>query len=63
MAAFELVSEIKNAYDVRLHHRNSMPPPGWRKWRCTKTIEAGVDGVDTAAEHSHERHLHGRRGH
>ena len=47
MSAYELVSEIKKRYDVRLHlHCHSTT--GMAEMTLLKAIEAGVDGVDTA---------------
>ncbi|EBU9435145.1 oxaloacetate decarboxylase, partial [Salmonella enterica subsp. enterica serovar Stanley] len=45
MAAYELVSEIKKRYDVRLHCHATT---GMAEMALLKAIEAGVDGVDTA---------------
>ena len=47
MAAFELVSEIKKRYDVRLH-LHCHATTGMAEMALLKAIEAGVDGVDTA---------------
>ena len=47
MAAFELVSEIKKRYDVRLH-LHAHATTGMAEMALLKAIEAGVDGVDTA---------------
>ncbi|EPQ6968426.1 sodium-extruding oxaloacetate decarboxylase subunit alpha [Klebsiella oxytoca] len=46
-AAFELVSEIKKRYDVRLH-LHAHATTGMAEMALLKAIEAGVDGVDTA---------------
>lgn len=46
-AAFELVSEIKKRYDVRLH-LHCHATTGMAEMALLKAIEAGVDGVDTA---------------
>lgn len=47
MAAYELVDEIKERYDVRLHlHCHSTT--GMAEMALLKAIEAGVDGVDTS---------------
>ena len=47
MAAYELVNEIKERYDVRLHlHCHSTT--GMAEMALLKAIEAGVDGVDTS---------------
>ncbi|EBS4500711.1 oxaloacetate decarboxylase subunit alpha, partial [Salmonella enterica subsp. enterica serovar Newport] len=49
MAAYELVSEIKKRYDVRLHlHLHAHATTGMAEMALLKAIEAGVDGVDTA---------------
>ncbi|EBY8835671.1 biotin/lipoyl-binding protein, partial [Salmonella enterica subsp. enterica serovar Enteritidis] len=53
MAAYELVSEIKKRYDVRLHlhlhlHLHCHATTGMAEMALLKAIEAGVDGVDTA---------------
>ncbi|EBS0561445.1 oxaloacetate decarboxylase subunit alpha [Salmonella enterica subsp. enterica serovar Heidelberg] len=47
MAAYELVSEIKKRYDVRLH-LHCHATTGMAEMALLKAIEAGVDGVDTA---------------
>ncbi|EAP5603033.1 oxaloacetate decarboxylase subunit alpha [Salmonella enterica] len=47
MAAYELVSEIKKRYDVRLH-LHAHATTGMAEMALLKAIEAGVDGVDTA---------------
>ncbi|HHQ5366710.1 TPA: sodium-extruding oxaloacetate decarboxylase subunit alpha [Klebsiella michiganensis] len=47
MGAFELVSEIKKRYDVRLH-LHAHATTGMAEMALLKAIEAGVDGVDTA---------------
>lgn len=47
MAAFELVSEIKKRYDVKLH-LHCHATTGMAEMALLKAIEAGVDGVDTA---------------
>ncbi|MDR9889300.1 sodium-extruding oxaloacetate decarboxylase subunit alpha [Pseudenterobacter timonensis] len=47
VAAFELVSEIKKRYDVRLH-LHCHATTGLAEMTLLKAIEAGVDGVDTA---------------
>lgn len=47
MAAWELVSEIKKRYDVRLH-LHCHATTGMADMALLKAIEAGVDGVDTA---------------
>ncbi|KGQ70218.1 oxaloacetate decarboxylase [Chelonobacter oris] len=47
MAAYELVSEIKRRYDVRLH-LHCHATTGMAEMALLKAIEAGVDGVDTA---------------
>ncbi|EJY1764779.1 sodium-extruding oxaloacetate decarboxylase subunit alpha [Klebsiella oxytoca] len=47
MAAFELVSEIKKRYDVKLH-LHAHATTGMAEMALLKAIEAGVDGVDTA---------------
>ncbi|EPV9262168.1 sodium-extruding oxaloacetate decarboxylase subunit alpha, partial [Salmonella enterica subsp. enterica serovar Newport] len=47
MAAYELVSEIKKHYDVRLH-LHAHATTGMAEMALLKAIEAGVDGVDTA---------------
>ena len=46
-AAFELVSEIKKRYDVKLH-LHAHATTGMAEMALLKAIEAGVDGVDTA---------------
>lgn len=46
-AAFELVSAIKQRYDVRLH-LHAHATTGMAEMTLLKAIEAGVDGVDTA---------------
>lgn len=46
-AAFELVSEIKKRYDVRLH-LHCHATTGMAEMALLKAIEAGIDGVDTA---------------
>ncbi|EKS6649024.1 sodium-extruding oxaloacetate decarboxylase subunit alpha [Enterobacter hormaechei] len=46
-AAYELVSEIKKRYDVRLH-LHCHATTGMAEMALLKAIEAGVDGVDTA---------------
>ncbi|MKA81110.1 biotin/lipoyl-binding protein, partial [Salmonella enterica subsp. enterica] len=47
MAAFELVSEIKKRFEVRLH-LHCHATTGMAEMALLKAIEAGVDGVDTA---------------
>ncbi|WP_080190157.1 sodium-extruding oxaloacetate decarboxylase subunit alpha [Salmonella enterica] len=47
MAAYELVSEIKKRFDVRLH-LHAHATTGMAEMALLKAIEAGVDGVDTA---------------
>ncbi|EEE0482399.1 pyruvate carboxylase subunit B, partial [Salmonella enterica subsp. enterica serovar Javiana] len=47
MAAFELVSEIKKRFEVRLH-LHCHATTGMAEMALQKAIEAGVDGVDTA---------------
>ncbi|EAA9764345.1 pyruvate carboxylase subunit B [Salmonella enterica] len=47
MAAYELVSEIKKRFDVRLH-LHCHATTGMAEMALLKAIEAGVDGVDTA---------------
>ncbi|EDT1797054.1 oxaloacetate decarboxylase subunit alpha [Salmonella enterica subsp. enterica] len=47
MAAFELVSEIKKRFEVRLH-LHCHATAGMAEMALLKAIEAGVDGVDTA---------------
>lgn len=47
MAAFELVSEIKKRYDVRLH-LHCHATTGMAEMALLKAIEAGIDGIDTA---------------
>lgn len=46
-AAYELVSEIKKRYDVRLH-LHCHATTGMAEMALLKAIEAGADGVDTA---------------
>lgn len=46
-AAYELVSEIKKRYDLRLH-LHCHATTGMAEMALLKAIEAGVDGVDTA---------------
>lgn len=46
-AAYELVSEIKKRYDVRLH-LHCHATTGMAEMALLKAIDAGVDGVDTA---------------
>ncbi|OOF55792.1 sodium-extruding oxaloacetate decarboxylase subunit alpha [Rodentibacter myodis] len=47
MAAYELVSEIKKRYDVRLHlHCHSTT--GMAEMALLKGVEAGLDGIDTS---------------
>ncbi len=46
-AAYELVSELKKRYDVRLH-LHCHATTGMAEMALLKAIEAGVDGVDTA---------------
>ncbi len=46
-AAYELVSEIKKRYDVRLH-LHAHATTGMAEMTLLKAIEAGVDSVDTA---------------
>lgn len=46
-AAYELVSEIKQRYDVRLH-LHCHATTGMAEMALLKAIEAGIDGVDTA---------------
>ncbi len=46
MAAFELVSEIKKRFAVRLH-LHCHATPGMAEMPLRKAIAAGVDGVDT----------------
>ncbi|EJN5290856.1 oxaloacetate decarboxylase, partial [Salmonella enterica] len=47
MAAYELVSEIKKRFEVRLH-LHCHATTGMAEMALLKAIEAGVDGVDTA---------------
>ncbi|EEA0391886.1 pyruvate carboxylase subunit B, partial [Salmonella enterica subsp. enterica serovar Kentucky] len=47
VAAYELVSEIKKRYDVRLH-LHCHATTGMAEMALLKAIEAGIDGVDTA---------------
>ncbi|EAA0604852.1 sodium-extruding oxaloacetate decarboxylase subunit alpha, partial [Salmonella enterica] len=47
MAAYELVSEIKKRFEVRLH-LHCHATTGMAEMTLLKAIEAGVDGVDTA---------------
>ncbi|MFH7827688.1 sodium-extruding oxaloacetate decarboxylase subunit alpha [Kluyvera chengduensis] len=47
MAAYELVSEIKKRYSVRLH-LHAHATTGMAEMALLKAIEAGIDGVDTA---------------
>ena len=47
MEAYELVSEIKKRYDVRLH-LHCHATTGMAEMALLKAIEAGVDSVDTA---------------
>ncbi|EHV6758110.1 sodium-extruding oxaloacetate decarboxylase subunit alpha [Salmonella enterica] len=47
MAAYELVSEIKKHFEVRLH-LHCHATTGMAEMALLKAIEAGVDGVDTA---------------
>ncbi|EAP0048102.1 oxaloacetate decarboxylase, partial [Salmonella enterica] len=47
MVAFELVSEIKKRFEVRLH-LHCHATTGMAEMALLKAIEAGVDGVDTA---------------
>lgn len=47
MAAYELVSELKKRYDVRLH-LHCHATTGMAEMALLKAIEAGVDGIDTA---------------
>lgn len=47
MAAYELVSEIKKRYDIRLH-LHCHATTGMAEMALLKAIEAGVDGIDTA---------------
>lgn len=47
MAAYELVSEIKKRYDIRLHlHCHSTT--GMAEMALLKGVEAGLDGIDTS---------------
>ncbi|MBF0785140.1 oxaloacetate decarboxylase subunit alpha [Muribacter muris] len=46
-AAYELVSEIKKRYDVRLH-LHCHATTGMAEMALLKAVEAGVDGIDTA---------------
>lgn len=46
-ASWELVSEIKKRYDVRLH-LHAHATTGMAEMTLLKAIEAGIDGVDTA---------------
>lgn len=46
-AAYELVSEIKKRYDVRLH-LHCHATTGMAEMALLKAIEAGIDGIDTA---------------
>ncbi|EAP3868543.1 oxaloacetate decarboxylase subunit alpha [Salmonella enterica] len=47
VAAYDLVSEIKKRYDVRLH-LHCHATTGMAEMALLKAIEAGIDGVDTA---------------
>ncbi|WP_410011091.1 sodium-extruding oxaloacetate decarboxylase subunit alpha [Salmonella enterica] len=47
MAAYELVSEIKKRFEVRLH-LHCHATTGMAEMALLKAIEAGIDGVDTA---------------
>ncbi len=47
MAAYELVSEIKKRYDVRLH-LHCHATTGMAEMALLKGVEAGLDGIDTS---------------